>query len=157
MLQSRRFKYALIRAMIMCDDEQDAEGWVPYKIAMDEGYLCGIADFGMPPNNPYSTRKNARADLVRKGLLEQKKDRGHFYLRLTELGRKYEAKIPGKVPPVDESGDIPQIPFRIGAEHMLPAKAWKNVVEQVKSGHLSITVDAGHRHNEIPFWDDDER
>lgn len=100
------------------------------------------------------TRSMARKQLIRQGLLKQYRKGKHFAVKLTEEGEAKAAEIPEEPPEAEAPPEVPEPPFRVGKDHILPGRAWKAILGRVKSGEFDIMIIPREQKTRTGYWDE---
>lgn len=104
-----------------------------------------------------SPAKKVRQSLITAGMLEQRRNGKSFEVRLTPAGVE-KAESLELVDAVEigtpELADVPDAPFRAGADHMLPYMIFKTINSQIKAGKVDVLFIPRETKTKTKYWDE---
>ena len=155
--QSARFRWALLERLSWEDASEDEDGWESLYDVLYASRELAINKYNMRRDLANSTLKSVRKDLQYSELIETRRDPSSrvpkWQIRITRRGLA-EAKLAPSSQRIDARVNLPEPTYRVGKDHLLPAKAWSEVGRQVRDGTIDlIIIDHSKATPRIQYWD----
>lgn len=132
-----------------------------YENAEGDDHSVDLTEAGqqVDPDQNLNALRKCRRELVMAGLVFQFKSQGHFRLSLTRTGEDFAKWLlhQGHDWGVDEGMakiNMPEPPFRVGLNHLVPQTTYRKLIKAVNEGKLDLVVIPRQFKIKTKYWDE---